>query len=409
MRKKENIIAALDIGTTKICAIAAEVTEGNKLSIKGMGTSPSKGLKKGIIVDIEQTVDSIRKAVQEACKTSGVEIKNVHTGIAGSHILGLNSKGAVPIRNQEVAMGDVEKALETARAIAIPPDREILHVIPQEFIIDGQDGIRNPIGISGVRLEVLVHIITGAITSAQNIIKSVNKAGIDVMDVILQPLASAEAVLTQDEKELGVALIDIGGGTTDMALIINGSVKHTAVIPIGGNYVTNDIAFGVRTPFTEAENLKIKYGCAMKSLIMENGTIEVQDVGGRPPRQLSRHELAGIIQPRAEEIFELAKHEIKKANFFDALCSGIVLTGGSSIMKGLPELAEKITGLPVRLGTPENISGSIANINHPMYSTGIGILLYAIQQEGVDCGNFGNGRMVDNMFKKMKGWFREFF
>jgi len=407
--KKDNILAALDIGTTKICAIAAEVTEGNKLNIKGIGTSPSRGLKKGVIIDIEETVESIKKAVHEAEKASGVEIKSVYTGIAGSHILGLNSKGAAPIKNQEVTMGDIEKALETARAIAIPPDREILHVIPQEFIIDGQDGIKNPLGISGVRLEVLVHIITGAITSAQNIVKSINKAGLDVMDIILQPLASSEAVLTQDEKDLGAALIDIGGGTTDMAIFVNGSVTHTVVIPLGGNHVTNDIAFGIRTPFAEAESLKIAYGCALRSQVMENGTIEVQDVGGRPPRHLSRHELAAIIEPRAEEIFEYAIREIKKTHYSDMLSSGIVLTGGSSIMKGMTEIAEKTTGLPVRLGGPGNISGNTDNINHPMYATGVGILLCAIQQEGSDGRKFRNGHLFDNIFYRMKGWFREFF
>ncbi len=409
MGKKNNIIAALDIGTTKICAIAAETADEGRFNIRGIGTSPSKGLKKGVIVDIEQTVDSIKRAVQEAEKTSGVEIKNVYTGIAGSHILGLNSKGAAPIRNQEVTMGDVEKALETARAIAIPPDREILHVIPQEFIIDGHDGIKNPIGISGVRLEVMVHIITGAITSAQNIVKSINKAGLDVMDIILQPLASSESVLTKDERELGVALIDIGGGTTDMAVIINGSVTHTAVIPLGGNHVTNDIAFGIRTPFAEAESLKILYGCAMKSLVMENSAVEVRDVGGRPPRQISRHELAGIIQPRAEEIFEMVKSEIQKPDHEDMLSSGLVITGGSSVMKGMAELAEKITGLPVRLGAPEKLSGNSASVCHPMYAAGVGILMYAMQQEGTDGSRLRNGQLFDNIFYRMKGWFREFF
>jgi len=409
VRKKDNILAALDIGTTKICAIAAEVTEGNKLNIKGIGTSPSRGLKKGVIIDIDETVDSIKKAIHGAEKESGIEIKNVYTGIAGGHILGLNSKGAAPIKNQEVTIGDIEKALETARAIAIPPDREILHVIPQEYIIDGQDGIKNPLGISGVRLEVLVHIITGAITSAQNIVKSINKAGLDVMDIILQPLASSEAVLTKDEKDLGAALIDIGGGTTDMAIFVNGSVVHTVVIPLGGNHITNDIAFGIRTPFAEAESLKINHGYAMRSLVVENGTIEVQDVGGRPPRQLSRHELAAIIEPRAEEIFEYAIREIKKANYADVLSSGIVITGGSSIMKGMVEIAEKKTGLPVRLGAPNNISGNADNINHPMYATGVGILLCAIQPEGADGRTFKNGHMFENIYYRMKGWFREFF
>ncbi len=409
MGKKDNILVALDIGTTKVCAIAAEVTDKNKLNITGIGTSPSRGLRKGVIVDIEDTVDSIKKAVHEAEKMAGIEIKNVYTGIAGSHILGFNSKGAAPIKNQEVKVGDIAIALETARAIAIPPDREILHVIPREFIIDGQDGIKNPLGISGVRLEVLVHIITGAITSAQNIVKSINKAGLEVMDIVLQPLASSDAVLTQDERELGVALIDIGGGTTDLAIFINGAVTHTAVIGIGGNHVTNDIAYGIRTPLAEAERLKINHGCALKSLVAENGAIEVQDVGGRPPRLLTRHELAGIVQPRVEEIFDYAIKEIKKTNYADMLSSGIVLTGGSSIMKGMVEIAEKITGMPVRQGGPANFGANIDNINHPMYATGVGILLYAMQQEGTDGQKFRNGRLFENIFSRMKGWFKEFF
>ena len=409
MGKKGNILAGLDIGTTKVCAIVAEVTDDSKISIVGTGISPSKGLRKGVVINIEETVESIKKAVHEAELMAGVEIKNVYTGIAGSHIQGFNSRGVVAVKNQEVIRADIERAVEAAKAIAIPPDREILHVIPQEFIIDGQDGIKNPLGISGVRLEVLVHIITGAITSAQNIVKSVNKAGLEVMDIILQPLASSEAVLTSDEKELGVALIDIGGGTTDLAIFVNGAVSHTAVIGIGGNHLTNDIAVGVRTPSAEAERLKIKYGCALRSLVRENGAIEVKSVGGRPPRLLTRHELADILEPRAEEIFAFATREIKKVNHAEMLSSGIVLTGGSSVMEGMVDIAEKITGMPARKGAPANIGGLADNVSHPMYATGVGILLYAIQQQGTEDRRFRNGRLFENIYYRMKGWFKEFF
>ncbi|HAS17286.1 MAG TPA: cell division protein FtsA, partial [Nitrospiraceae bacterium] len=267
MRKRDSVVVALDIGTTKVCALVAEITRENRIKLLGTGTSPSHGLKKGVVINIEETVDSIKNAISEAGKTAGIEIKGVYTGIAGSHISGINSRGVVPIKNQEVTINDIEKAIETARAVTIPPDKEILHVIPQEFIVDGQNGIKNPLGISGVRLEVQVHIITGGITSVQNIVKSINKAGLEVMDIMLQPLASSEAVLTQDEKDLGVVMIDIGGGTTDLAIFTNGAIAHTAVIPVGGNHVTNDIAIGLSTPASEAERIKIQYGCAMRSLL----------------------------------------------------------------------------------------------------------------------------------------------
>lgn len=409
MRKKNNIVVGLDIGTTKVCALVAEITEENRIKIVGIGKSPSTGLKKGVVVNIEDTVESIKKAVHEAELMAGIEIKGVYTGIAGGHIHGLNSRGVVAIKNQEVTMADIEGAIGAARAVAIPPDREILHVIPQEFIVDSQDGIKNPLGISGVRLEVQVHIITGAITSVQNIVKSINKAGLEVMDIFLQPLASSEAVLTPDEKALGVVLIDIGGGTTDLAIFANGAVSHTAVIGIGGNHLTNDIAVGLRTPTAEAERLKIRYGCAMASLIKDNGSIEVSSVGGRPPRLLSQQMISKIIEPRAEEIFSLASKEIKKVNYVDMLSSGIVITGGSSIMEGMVDVAEKITGMPVRKGIPGNIEGLLDTVSHPMYATGLGILICALQQQGMENRKLKNGHLFENIYQRMRNWFGGFF
>ena len=409
MRRRENIIVGLDIGTTKVCALVAEVTEENRIKIVGIGTSPSKGLKKGAVVNIEDTVDSIKQAVQKAEQMAGVEVKGVYTGIAGGHITGFNSRGIVAIKNQDVTMPDIDRAIEAAKAVAIPPDREILHVIPQEFIVDGQDGIKNPLGISGVRLEVQVHIITGAITAVQNIVKSVHRAGLEVSDIILQPLASSEAVLTPDEKDLGVVLVDVGGGTTDMAIFVNGAVSHTAVIGIGGNHLTNDIAVGLRTPTAEAERLKLQYGCALSSLVKDNNTVEVSSVGGRPPRLLSRQMISDIIEPRVEEIFTLVSREIKKVDYSDMMSSGIVITGGTCEMEGMAEMAERITGMPVRKGIPTNLEGISDTINHPMYATGIGIILCALQQQGMEDRKFKDGHLFGNIYHRMKNWFGGFF
>lgn len=408
MAKKDNFVAGLDIGTTKISVLVAESAGDNKINILGTGTSQSKGLKKGVVVNIEDTVDSIMKAVQEAEQNAGVKIKNVHTGITGSHIIGINSKGVIGVKEQEVSMADIDRAIEAARAVAIPPDREILHVIPQEFIIDGQGGIKNPLGISGVRLEVQVHIITGASNSVQNIVKSINKAGLEVADIILQPLASSESVLTQDEKDLGVALIDIGGGTTDVAMFINGSVFHTAVIGLGGFNITNDLAIGLRTSITEAERLKVEYGCALTSRAKEEEPVEISGIGGRPPRFVSKQMISEIIEPRAEEIFTIALKELKRINYIDLLSSGIVITGGSSSMDGMADVAEKITGMPVRVGTP-NTAGIPAAFNHPMHSSGIGILLCALQQQGMPERSGKNGYGFNNIFQVMKGWFSGVF
>ncbi len=411
MAKKENIIVGLDVGTTKICAVVGEVVEGNKIDIIGIGTSPSKGLRKGVVTNIESTVESIKKAVEEAELMAGVEINSVYAGIAGGHIKSFNSRGVIAIKNKEVTHADINRVIDAARAVAIPLDREVLHVIPQEFIIDDQDGIKEPLGMSGVRLEAEVHIVTGAVTSAQNIIKSVNRAGLHVIDIILQPLASSEAVLTSDEKELGVAVVDIGGGTTDIATFVNGSLWHTAVLGIGGNHLTNDVAVGLRTPASEAEKIKVKYGCALTSMVKEDETIEVPSVGGRPPRVVSRQVLSEIIEPRAEEIFSLVQRELKKTGYEELVASGAVITGGAAIMEGMTEVAERIMDMPVRRGMPSNIGGLVDVVSNPMFATGVGLILYAVKdhEKKEVKKKFADKASFNNVFSKMKGWVKEFF
>ncbi len=410
MPKKENILVGLDIGTTKICAVVGEVSDEGRINILGIGTSPSRGLKKGVVVNIESTVDSIKKAVEEAELMAGVEINAVYAGIAGGHIKSFNSRGVIAVRDGEVSQGDIERVVDAARAVAIPMDRKILHVIPQEFIIDGQDGIKEPLGMSGVRLEAEVHIITGAVTSVQNIVKSVNRAGLEVLDIILQPLASSEAVLTSEEKELGVALVDIGGGTTDIATFMEGSLCHTAVLGIGGNHLSNDIAVGLRTPAAEAEKIKIKYGCALSSLVKEEETIEVPSVGGRSPRVLSRQILANIIQPRAEEIFSLVEKEISKIGFEEMVASGVVITGGTSITEGMPEIAEQVLNLPVRRGTPMNVGGLVDIVNSPIYATGVGLLLYEVKnKDRGEVRRFRGGNLFNKVVRRMKEWIGDYF
>lgn len=422
MNKKENIIVGLDIGTTKICAVVSEVSGGlspnsspfggglTTADIIGIGASPSHGLKKGIVVNIESTVESIRRAVEEAELMSGVEINSVYTGIAGSHIKGFNSRGVIAIKEHEVRRSDVRRVIEAARAVAIPLDREVLHVLPQAFVVDDQEGIKDPLGMSGVRLEAEVHIVTGAVTSAQNIVKSVNRAGLEVLDVILQPLASSEAVLTPEEKELGVAVVDIGGGTTDLAIFVEGSLWHSAVLGIGGNHLTNDLAIGLRTPAQEAERIKIRYSCARASLVKDDETIEVPSVGGRPPRRLSRSLIAEIIEPRVEEIFNLVAREIRRTGYEERIAAGVVLTGGTAMLEGIVELAEQILDLPVRRGIPMNVGGLVDVVSSPMYATGVGLILYALRDaDAYEPLHYGNGHLVSKLFGRMKGWIREFF
>ena len=407
-KRGDNLIVGLDIGTTKICAIVGNLTDEG-LDIVGIGTSPSKGLRKGVVINIESTVEAIRKALQEAELMAGCEIKSVFAGIAGGHIKGFNSQGVIAIKNREVNKEDIRRVIDAAKAIAIPMDREVIHILPQEFIIDDQDGIKEPLGMSGVRLEAKVHIVTGAVASAQNIIKSCNRADVDVADIVLEQLASSEAVLSPDEKELGVALIDIGGGTTDLAIFVDGAIKHTAVLSLGGNHLTNDIAVGLRTPMAEAEKIKQAYGCCLTAKVGKDETIEVPSVGGREARVLSRQLLAEILEPRVEEIFTLVNRELVKSGFEDLIASGVVITGGTSILPGMPELAEQIFNLPVRRGLPQEIGGLTDVVNSPIYATGVGLVKYGSRNLQTRNFSIGQEQIFDKVVRRMKEWFGEFF
>ena len=381
--KPPELVVGLDVGTTKICAVIGEPKAGGSLDIVGVGNAPSRGLRRGVVVNIDSTVEAIKQAVAEAEQMAGVEVAGVYAGIAGGHVRSLNSRGvtAVTGREREVSAADVERAVDAARAINVPQDREIIHVLPQTFMVDDADGVREPVGMSGVRLEVECHIVTAAVTSVQNVVRSVNRAGLTVLDVVLEPIASAEAVLFPDEKELGVVLIDIGGGTTDMALFRDGAVWHTAVLPLGGDHITNDVAVGLRTPMADAEALKKRYGCALTSLVPAEETVDVPSVGGRKPRELSRQVLSEIIQPRVEEIFTLVAQGLAKAGFQDAATAGIVVTGGSSIMEGVPELAEVVFEQPVRRGMPAEVGGLAQVVRSPIYATGVGLALYGARRQ----------------------------
>ena len=408
MAKRDSIVVGLDIGTTKICAIVGEMKQEG-LEIIGIGTHPSKGLRKGVVVNIDSTVQSIRKAIEEAELMAGCEINMVYVGIAGGHIKGFNSHGVIAVKDREITKADIDRVIEAAQAVTIPTDREVIHVIPQEYILDQQDCIQEPLGMSGTRLEAKVHIVTAAVASAQNIVKSVNKAGLAVADIVLQQIASSEAVLGQDEKDLGVALVDIGGGTTDIAVYHNGTIKHTAVISLGGNQITGDIAVGIRTPSEEAEKIKKKFGCCMTSMIDKNETIEVPSVGGRKPRIVSRQILGEIIEPRVEELFQLVNHEITKSGYDSVITSGIVLTGGTAIMDGMLELAEQIFNLPVRRGLPTGIGGLVDVVKSPMYSTGVGLVLYGKKHSTMVLFERGDRQIFNKLFDRMKGWMKEFF
>ena len=411
MAKRDHIVVGLDIGTTKICAIVAEVTEEGTVNVVGVGSSPSRGLRKGVVVNIESTVESIKKAVEEAELMAAVQINSVYTGIAGSHISGENSRGVVALKKQEVTRVDVQRAVDTARSVAVlPSDRRILHVLPREFMVDDQDGIREPLGMSGSRLEVDVHIITGAVTSAQNIIKSVNRAGLDVVDMVLQPLASSEAVLTPEERELGVAMVDLGGGTTDLAIFAEGSIRHTAVLPIGGQHLTTDLAIGLRTPQGEAERLKIRKGVALAELAKDDEMVEVPGVGDRPARTLCRKLVAEIIEPRVEEVFDLVRREIMRTGYEGILAAGVVITGGTSMLEGILEAAERVLDLPVRRGVPNGVGGLRDIVSNPMYATGVGLILLARHHAGeLELTGLRGGRRVGRALGRMRAWMLEFF
>jgi len=380
-RPDKNLIVGLDIGTSKVVAIVGEITSEGNLEIIGVGSHPSMGLKKGVVVNIESTVQSIQRAVEEAELMAGCQIHSVYTGIAGSHIRSLNSHGIVAIRDHEVTQVDVDRVIEAAKAVAIPADQKILHILPQQFIIDTQDGIKEPIGMSGVRLEAKVHMVTGSVSAAQNIIKCVRRCSLEVDDIILEQLASSYAVLTEDEKELGVCLVDIGGGTTDIAVFTQGSIRHTAVIPIAGDQVTNDIAVALRTSTQNADAIKIKYACALGRLADPNEMVEVTGVSDRPARRLSRVTLTEVVEPRYEELFNLVQAELQRQGLEELIGSGIVVTGGSAKMEGVVELAEEIFRMPVRLGLPKYVTGLVEVQRNPIYATGIGLLLYGRQQQ----------------------------
>ena len=376
-RKSErNLIVGLDIGTSKVVAIVGELTTNGVIEVVGVGSHPSRGLKKGVVVNIDSTVQSIQRAVEEAELMAGCQIHSVFAGIAGSHVRSLNSHGIVAIRDKEVAPGDVDRVIDAARAVAIPADQKILHILPQEFIIDHQEGIREPIGMSGVRLEAKVHIVTGAESAAQNIVKCVQRCGLEVEDIVLEQLASSYAVLAEDEKELGVCLVDIGGGTTDLAVFSGGAIRHTAVIPVAGDQVTNDIAVSLRTPTHHAEDLKIRYACALSQLANPDETIEVPSVGDRPPRRLARQTLAEVVEPRYEELFALVREELSRSGYDDMIAAGVVLTGGSAKMEGVIDLAEEIFHAPVRLGLPQGVMGLVDVVRNPIHATGVGLLLF---------------------------------
>ena len=408
-RPEKNLVVGLDIGTSKVACIVAEYDEDGQLELIGMGSQPSKGMKKGMVVNIEATTQSIRRAVEEAELMAGCRIQSVHCGISGAHVRSINSHGIVAVRSKEVTEADIERVIDAACAVAIPADQKILHVLPQEFAVDDNEGIQEPVGMSGVRLEAKVHMVTGAVTSAQNIQKCVARCGLEVSKLSLEQLASAEAVLNDDEKDLGVCLVDIGGGTSDIAVFVNGAIRHAAVIPIAGDQVTNDIAVALRTPTQHAEGIKIRYGCALPELIEEDDAIEVPSVGERPPRRLSRYTLAEVIKPRYEELFMLIHKELTRSGYDDVIAGGVVITGGSAKMEGLVDLAEEVFHMPVRLGVPQRVKGLTDVVRNPIHATGVGLLQFGTKPvtgyQPLSGGHFGN-QGFQQAWSRMKAWFQ---
>jgi cell division protein FtsA len=406
MQGQDQIVVGLDIGTTKICAVVGELS-GDRINIIGIGTHPSIGLRKGVVVNIESTVESIKKAVEEAELMAGCEISSVYAGIAGGHITGFNSRGIVAIKGNEIKENDVDRVIDAARAVAIPMDREVIHVLPQEYIVDDERGIQNPVGMAGVRLEAKIHIVTGAVTSAHNIVKCANRSGLDVCDIVLESLASGEAVLTEEEKQLGTGLLDLGGGTTDLAIFSAKNIKHTFVLALGGNNLTNDIAIGLRAPHAEAEKIKTKYGTCIIRNISSDETIEVPGMGGREPRKLPRQVLGEILEPRIEEIFSLIQREIYRAGMENAIPSGIVLSGGSSLLEGVIEVAESVFNLPTRMGKPRGISGLVDVVNNPMYATGVGLVIYGARNRDAKKFRIRDNNIFNRIMTRMKRWFKD--
>ncbi len=406
MQNRENIVVGLDVGTTKICAVVGEAS-GSEINIIGIGTHPSIGLRKGVVVNIESTVESIKKAIEEAELMAGCEISSVYAGIAGGHITGFNSRGIIAIKGPEITENDVERVIDAARAVAIPMDREVIHVLPQEFIVDDQAGIQNPVGMAGVRLEAKIHIVTGAVTSAHNIVKCCNRSGLDVCDIVLESLASGEAVLTGEERELGTALIDLGGGTSDLAIFSGNNIRHTFVLALGGNNITNDIAVGLRAPIADAEKIKKKFGSCLSSRISSDETIEVPGMGGGPARKLPRQILGEILEPRMEEIFTLIQREVFRAGMEHLVSSGVVLTGGSALLDGCTEIAESVFNLPTRLGKPRGIGGLVDVVNNPMYATGVGLVLYGAHNQSEKKFRIRDVNIFNRLVNQMKRWFKE--
>ncbi len=403
-RDDQNLIVGLDIGTSKVVTIVGTLSPEDTVEVVGIGMTPSRGLKRGVVVDIESTVESIRRAVEEAELMAGCEINHVYAGIAGGHIRSLNSHGIVAITDKEVTDSDVERVIDAARAVAIPADQKLLHVLPQEFLVDSEVGIRVPVGMSGVRLEAKVHLVTGAVSSAQNIVKCIQRCGLDVQDLVLEQLASSYAVLTEDEKELGICLLDIGGGTSDIAVFCGGAIQHTAVIPIAGAQATNDIAVSLRTPTLHAEDIKIKYACALSQLANPDETIEVPSVGDRPPRRLARQTLAEVVESRYEELYTLVHDELRRSGYEEMIAAGVVLTGGSAKMEGAVELAEEIFHVPVRLGIPQYVEGLVDVVRNPIHATGVGLLLYARDAARGRADGVVAKTKDPGMFGKMKSW-----
>lgn len=408
MSKKDErkIIVGLDIGTSKVAAIVGEVMPDGEIEVIGIGSNPSRGLKKGVVVNLESTVHSIQRAVEEAELMAGCQITSVYAGIAGSHISSLNSHGVVAIKDKEVSQADVDRVIDSARAVAIPADQKILHILPQEFIIDRQEGIKEPVGMAGIRLEARVHMVTGAVSAAQNIIKCVRRCGLEVDDIVLEQLASSSSVLTEDEKDLGVCLVDIGGGTTDMAIFTEGSIRHTAVIPIAGDQVTNDVAVALRTPTKHADEIKRKHACALTQLASQDDLIEVPSIGDRPPRKISRHNLSEILEPRYEELMLLVQAELRRSGFEELIAAGVVLTGGSSKVEGLVDLAEEVFHMPVRLGSPFGVSGLVDIVRNPIYATGVGLLLFGQQNLAHELRSEPVKSGFGGVLAKMKSWFQ---
>lgn len=409
MSKDANLIVALDIGTTKVCAIVAEIKSPDEINVLGVGTHPSNGLKKGVVVNIDKTIESIKSAVAQAEDMSGCEIRSVYVGVAGGHVQGMSGHGMITLKSKEVTAPDVERAIESASAVMIPSDREVLHVIPQEYIVDGQSGIKDPVGIYGMKLETKVHIVTGQITAAQNLVKCVHSAGMDVSDIVLEQIASSEAVLSNDEKEIGVVLIDCGGGTCDVAIFYGGTIRCTENIALGGDHIDRDISLGLSTPLSEARKIKEKYGSAYAENVPSDEIIQIESVGGRPPRKIIRKDLAMIIEPRMEEIFSMVRKAINRSGYKDLIPAGAVITGGSINIDGSQEIAEKVLGVPVRIGQPNSVGGLSDHTSNPLYATGVGLLLYGVKSGGEKMIKIKDENVMKKVIESMKNWFKEFF